>query len=495
MNNSEIRDNLYLNLSKYFNVDELNMLVFQLGIDVENLNRDTKSELILSLLSYAERHDKLEELIILGNQQRPNLTWPTDIPEQRFLVDQSENEKFDVRQSKSISNSSIPAMLTRIPIWIWIIIVIVTGGGILLGSPLFNGKEYPLTPSPTAEATMTPKPTSLPDTDKDGITDEEDNCPNLYNPEQLDSDQDGIGNLCELDSDLDQHIDDDDNCPTIPNPDQTDDDHDGIGNFCDLDRDGDGIENDIDNCILIANPEQVDNDSNGVGDACQSDIDIDGWIDNIDNCPNLYNPEQLDSDQDGIGNLCEIDSDMDGIDDDHDNCPNVPNSEQTDTDGNGIGDACQEVNAPPDENQQPNPGTGIFYTQFEPEEMVILQFGPTMGATGLCAYHNIEFAEQDVGKTLEFYVRSQDLAHTVPSVYLYKSLIGPVESKEGWYQIDMYGPPELEEMLKTENLNGFDYQINSSGDYIICFSMAAVDYFGKEEEYGYIEFNLLLKGG
>lgn len=38
---------------------------------------------------------------------------------------------------------------------------------------------------------------SLPDADDDGIPGEEDNCPSIFNPDQTDSDYDGIGNACE----------------------------------------------------------------------------------------------------------------------------------------------------------------------------------------------------------------------------------------------------------------------------------------------------------
>jgi len=39
--------------------------------------------------------------------------------------------------------------------------------------------------------------TVLPDEDSDGIPDGIDNCPDIYNPDQLDSDEDGIGDACE----------------------------------------------------------------------------------------------------------------------------------------------------------------------------------------------------------------------------------------------------------------------------------------------------------
>lgn len=44
-------------------------------------------------------------------------------------------------------------------------------------------------------------PPVLPDTDKDGIPDAFDNCPNTYNPLQEDCDKDGIGDACETDPD------------------------------------------------------------------------------------------------------------------------------------------------------------------------------------------------------------------------------------------------------------------------------------------------------
>lgn len=76
------------------------------------------------------------------------------------------------------------------------------------------------------------------DTDMDGIPDANDNCPLAANPDQKDTDGDGIGDVCDIvepvDTDGDGVIDSNDNCPTIPNPDQKDTDGDGKGDACDV---------------------------------------------------------------------------------------------------------------------------------------------------------------------------------------------------------------------------------------------------------------------
>jgi hypothetical protein len=117
------------------------------------------------------------------------------------------------------------------------------------------------------------------DTDKDGIWNSTDNCPNLANPDQIDTDGDKIGNACDTNDDGDSLDDVSDNCPLFPNNDQLNSDGDSLGNACD-------------NCPLITNSLQEDVDGDGIGDAC-------------DNCPTIYNPGQEDTDHDGIGNLCD----------------------------------------------------------------------------------------------------------------------------------------------------------------------------------------------
>ena len=54
------------------------------------------------------------------------------------------------------------------------------------------------------------------DTDNDGVNDSSDNCVYLSNPDQADTDGNGIGDICETDSDGDSVEDKNDTCPHNP---------------------------------------------------------------------------------------------------------------------------------------------------------------------------------------------------------------------------------------------------------------------------------------
>ncbi|MCP4716030.1 MAG: hypothetical protein GY868_13015, partial [Deltaproteobacteria bacterium] len=97
-----------------------------------------------------------------------------------------------------------------------------------------------------------------PDIDADGITNDRDNCPDLLNPDQRNSDTDLLGDLC-------------DNCPAAANDNQTDTDLDGLGDVCDpypVDPDNDTFDDAVDNCPIVYNPDQADRDGDGFGDVC-----------------------------------------------------------------------------------------------------------------------------------------------------------------------------------------------------------------------------------
>lgn len=153
-----------------------------------------------------------------------------------------------------------------------------------------------------------------PDTDGDGVPDEDDICPN--GDDNVDSDLDFVPDFC-------------DPCPLDPNN----------------DADGDGVCGDADICP--GGDDLLDSDFDGTPDACDvcpsdfgNDADADGICESADNCEATWNPDQADSDGDGYGDVCDLDNDNDGVPDTDDNCPFDANSSQDDFDGDGVGDIC-----------------------------------------------------------------------------------------------------------------------------------------------------------
>ena len=90
----------------------------------------------------------------------------------------------------------------------------------------------------------------------------------------------------------------------MSNADQLDTDGDSTGDVCDDDLDGDGITNSSDNCPLMSNPDQLDKIGDGIGDICDDDLDGDGLTNSKDNCPLVSNLSQSDSLDNGVGDAC-----------------------------------------------------------------------------------------------------------------------------------------------------------------------------------------------
>jgi len=185
------------------------------------------------------------------------------------------------------------------------------------------------------------------DTDGDTLYDDEDNCPDDFNPAQEDASGNGVGDACDPgtgDVDGDTVADGDDNCILVPNPLQEDLDSDLVGDACDLDMDGDGAPN-ADEILLGLDPRERDSDGDTLPDGrspCEcriNDPDGDGRISALD----------CDSDGDGIPDTVEagLTSDGSGL------CPAAQDADNgatrtspchVDTDGGGEPDGWEDEN-------------------------------------------------------------------------------------------------------------------------------------------------------
>lgn len=229
----------------------------------------------------------------------------------------------------------------------------------LVFATIVLGSLAPILPSatPTAarDSTSRGAQTSSADTDGDGVANASDNCPVEANPDQLNTDGDRKGDVCDQDDDGDIRPDTRDNCPLVANGNQRDGDRDGQGDTCDDDQDGDGVANAGDNCPSSGNADQRDDDGDGQGNACDPDDDRDGMSNDRDNCRTVANPDQLNTDGDAKGDACDGDDDGDGKNDQRDNCPLIANANQSDTDRDGLGDACD----PEDNRDLDEDGDGV----------------------------------------------------------------------------------------------------------------------------------------
>ncbi len=221
------------------------------------------------------------------------------------------------------------------------------------------------------------------DTDGDGVEDSVDNCPDDANPDQADSDDDGIGDVCDPDTGMegfDLRLALVEVIPETPNATELtlfhltviNDGTENVSNFTlqmlpegltgpsteliasipEILTPGDttvlqweytyafgGIYDAVfrinyDDSLPESEYDTTDNELtvqvNVTGEEdpdAETDTDSDGVNDDVDNCISTANPDQADSDGDGVGDAC-------------DNCVSTANAGQADSDGDGVGNAC-----------------------------------------------------------------------------------------------------------------------------------------------------------
>jgi len=225
------------------------------------------------------------------------------------------------------------------------------------------------------------------DPDEDLIVDNLDNCPEVYNPLQADTDSNRVGDACDHAPDLVALESGSDRAEifvgrmdtgffpplavplgaepagivsgnftvgdAIPDLAVTDRESktfqifvgSGTGEFTPGDPPpGIGFSNPGSLVALEANP---------------TDLDLDGHINSSDNCPTRYNPDQADANEDGAGDACSQVEDPDGdfvltrFEVRVDNCPDTYNHDQANADGDRIGDVCDnnpDSSDPSDDN-------------------------------------------------------------------------------------------------------------------------------------------------
>ncbi len=79
INSEEDLSLLRQKMHQYFSIEELRTLCFDLGVDPEELGgiNSSKSILIINLIAYLMRRDRLESLIQGCENVRPHVSWRT----------------------------------------------------------------------------------------------------------------------------------------------------------------------------------------------------------------------------------------------------------------------------------------------------------------------------------------------------------------------------------------------------------------------------------
>lgn len=63
-------------LARHFDVGEIDMLAWDLGLNADNIRGESRDERTRALMSYCERHNLVSALLERCRDLRPEITWP-----------------------------------------------------------------------------------------------------------------------------------------------------------------------------------------------------------------------------------------------------------------------------------------------------------------------------------------------------------------------------------------------------------------------------------
>lgn len=97
-------------LNDHFSMGDLHLIAYDLGIDSDNLNGNTKIEKIHDLLVTLQRQERLPELVVLIREERPQLTLP-ELPKKQTKAAGKKEELIKLPKSdlpKPQTNANMP---------------------------------------------------------------------------------------------------------------------------------------------------------------------------------------------------------------------------------------------------------------------------------------------------------------------------------------------------------------------------------------------------
>src|SRR3989339_421558 len=199
------------------------------------------------------------------------------------------------------------------------------------------------------------------DNDADGVDDDIDNCPAIYNPDQRDVDSDGTGDACDSGDYDGDGLSEMEEYDFNTSPSNADTDGDALSDGIEVktintnplvkDTDGDGLDDGKEVNTTKTDPLKQDTDGDTLNDGVEvnnigtnplkRDTDSDGLDDNIELANTHTNPLNSDTDSDGYSDGVEIANGTDP-----NNSSSYPQGEDADSDGyTEAGGDCDDGNA------------------------------------------------------------------------------------------------------------------------------------------------------